>query len=1046
MTRILYLAFVLSGAAGLIYESIWSRYLGLFVGHSAYAQIIVLTIFLGGMSAGALLAGERSARLRDPLLAYALVELAVGVFGLAFHPAFVRITEFAYDSIFPRMAGGAAAVTIVKWTLAAALILPQSVLLGMTFPLMSAAVLRIARAWPGRVLSLLYFANSIGGAVGVLVAGFWLLGAVGLDGTLTVAALINAAVFVAAYGVSRFAHVRGAPAAAPERRDLERPFVAPREETETVTTPDAPGHSGEPAMRHTRLPALLLVVAFGTAVASFIYEIAWIRMLSLVLGSATHSFELMLSAFVLGIALGAFWARRHADRFRHPVRALGWVQWSMGLAAMATIPVYLASFRWTAALLGALSDGAGAYTLFGIARYAFCLAVMLPATFFAGITLPLITRTLLVAGHGERAIGRVYGVNTLGSIVGVVLAGLVLLPAVGLRVLLVEGALLDMALGVLLLRTSAGHSLRALGRVTLATAGLALAAWATLALFRFDRAILSSGVYRYGVLPTPGDRQILFYRDGRTATVSVGRSTGRTSLFISTNGKPDASLDLARWLHPTPDHLHALEGDVSTQVMIPLVTLAYAPGARTAAVIGEGSGLTSHLLLGSPRLERLVTIEIEPEMIAGSRLFYPANRRVFDDPRARFAIDDAKSYCAPSRRRYDVIVSEPSNPWVSGVAGLFTDEFYARIRRYLAPRGVFGQWLHLYEINDGLVLSVLAALHRNFPSYDVYMTSSADILIIASLQPRMPRPDWSVFDEPLIARDLEGSVPFTPRSLDAARLLTRDELAPVLDHFLTPNSDYFPLLDLGAERARFLRSSANGFATLRSNRFDAIGALFGERVAFDTLPRTAVPGVPRMRALALGALLRRLRSGAPVGDTATGLAAGPAVQRMWSFDATLAGAPSPPDWHAWVTTALEAERDVHGGTAGVIDSAFYASLARYMNANHAPSGASEAIAFRRALAGWDFAGAARAADSLVPLAEHGTDWIGVDELRQGATVARLVLGDSTGARRIWRTLADRATRGDLRGLLISACLRELRCGSRVSRPGGETASRRRHGR
>src|SRR4051812_17051294 len=181
VTATLFGVFVLSGAAGLIYESIWTRYLGLFVGHSAYAQIIVLVIFLGGMSLGAYLVGERSARLRHPLLWYAGVELTVGLIGFFFHDLFVATTGAAYEHWFPHLAGGAS-ILVLKWLLAALLILPQSVLLGATFPLMSAGVMRLRTARSGHVLGLLYFTNSLGAAVGVLVAGFALIAWFGLPG------------------------------------------------------------------------------------------------------------------------------------------------------------------------------------------------------------------------------------------------------------------------------------------------------------------------------------------------------------------------------------------------------------------------------------------------------------------------------------------------------------------------------------------------------------------------------------------------------------------------------------------------------------------------------------------------------------------------------------------------------------------------------------------------------------------------------------------------------------------------------------------------
>src|SRR5262249_36155544 len=152
-------------------------------------------------------------------------------------------------------------------------------------------------------------------------------------------------------------------------------------------------------------------------------------------------------------------------------------------------------------------------------------------------------------------------------------------------------------------------------------------------------------------------------------------------------------------------------------------SLAHVPQAQRAAVIGQGSGITSHVLLGSSRLEKLVTIEIEPEMIAASRAFFPANRRVFEDPRSRFAIDDARSYLPATPERFDLIVSEPWNRGVGGGAGLSSDEFSARGAAKLTPNGVLGQWLHLYSLAAALALGVLAGIHRHFSDYRAYLVS-----------------------------------------------------------------------------------------------------------------------------------------------------------------------------------------------------------------------------------------------------------------------------------------------------------------------------------
>jgi len=997
MTPFLCVIFVLSGAAGLIYESIWTRYLGLFVGHDAYAQILVLVIFLGGMSLGAMAVSRRSERVRQPLYGYVAVEFAVGCIGLVFHDLYVALTGWAYGSLFPSLAG-TWGLTLAKWAVASALILPQSVLLGMTFPLMSAGVLRLAPGQPGRTLSLLYFANSLGAAVGVLVAGFYLVEAAGLPGTLAAAAALNLTVAAATLGAIVVGRRR---AAAP-----------------AVTEPPAP--VAESATDSGDLPRLLLFASFATAVASFIYEIAWIRMLALVLGSATHVLELMLSAFILGLALGAWCIRTRADRLADPVRTLGIVQWIMGALALATLPLYIRSFGWTADLIATFAPTDAGYTGYTLTRYALCLVIMLPATFCAGMTLPLITRILLGLRSGERAIGAVYAWNTLGSIAGVILAGLVLLPAIGLHALLIAGALVDMAVGVVLLRRAGvgRRTGRLVPAATAATLAAALLAWGGV---RFDRVLLSSGVYRTGELVKPHEREVRFYRDGRTATVTAAVIRDNGQLYLATNGKTDASLS-ADWLAgcDASRPLVPLAQDGATQVLLPLITMAYAPAARSAAIIGQGSGMSSHLMLASPAIQDLVTIEIEPQMVAGSRIFYPANRRAFDDPRSHLVIDDAKSYFASASRRFDMIMSEPSNPWVSGVSGLFTTEFYARVRTYLSPDGVFGQWLHVYELDDELVLSVIAALHRNFPSYEIYLVPSGDLLVVASNRPKLPTPDWSVFGLPALRADLCRFRPLDRATVEALHLAGRRELAPLLNQgSVMPNSDFFPVLDLGAERRRFRHDFAVGFPALSADWFNLLASMRRQPVPPATDPVPVIPENPRVRARATGALLRTV---AAEGRTYT-IASPAAAQAVFQWQQWRLGRDrAPSDWEMWTDQVNQVARSRNGGTAGVPDDAFYAEVQRTLDRFSAPPAARDVIAFRRDLAAWKFADAAAAADRLLPAAMREHRWITADELRDGAVFAKLYSGDVRGARQVLDTLATFSVRKpmDLRSRLLAA--------------------------
>ena len=508
-----FVLFTASGFAGLIYESIWSHYLKLFLGHAAQAQTLVLAIFMGGMALGAWLASRMSPRWRDLLLAYALIEAFIGLASLAFHDVFVAATAAAFDWAIPAL-GSPAAIDAFKWTLASALILPQCVLLGMTFPLMTAGVLRLRPGRSGYVIAMLYFTNSLGAAVGVLASGFYFIGRVGLPGTLAAAAVINLAVAIAVM--------------------LVRPQVDKASPLKAM--PPAPSPMPVPQF------GLLLAVAVLTGASSFIYEVGWIRMLSLVLGSSTHAFELMLSAFILGIAFGGLAVRRRIDAAQDSVRLLAYVQLAMGLAALATLPVYASSFRAMEFAMQSLSQTEGGYFAFNVVSQGICLAVMFPAAFCAGMTLPLITNSLLRNGAGERAVGQVYAANTAGAIAGVVFAVYVGFAWLGLKGLIAAGAALDLALGVLLL----GSGQRGWRRSHAAAASLlaAVALVAALAGVQLDAHRMASGVFRTGVLLDPGGKeQVLLQLDGKTATVSV---TGASEfLILRTNGNADGSMNIA---------------------------------------------------------------------------------------------------------------------------------------------------------------------------------------------------------------------------------------------------------------------------------------------------------------------------------------------------------------------------------------------------------------------------------------------------------------------------------------------------------------------
>lgn len=818
--RLLFALFAVSGFCGLIYESIWAYYLKLFVGHAAYAQTVVLVVFIGGMAIGAWGAGRLAERTRNPLLAYAVVEAIVGVFALLFQWIFVATTDWAYATVLPALCS-AEGVCAPQWLLAGLLILPQSILLGTTFPLMSAGILRAFPQAAGRTLAMLYFTNSLGAVFGVLASTFLLIPAYGLPGTTRLAGVMNIALAAIVALVATYARTGGQllhrglrPDAA--RTDAEAP------------TPASPSWQAPPSITTAPGIAPLLLVAALTGLSSFIYEIVWIRMLGLVLGSSTHAFELMLGSFILGLALGGYWIKSRIDHVADMMRYLATVQIVMGVLAFATLPVYNQMFDLMAWFLHAMAKNDDGYVLFNMASNLIAILVMFPATFMAGMTLPLITFQLLRSPVGEKSIGYVYAANTSGAIVGVVLTVHLLLPHLGLKGALITGAAIDIALGWLLfVRYSHGKS-DARYRWGWAIAG-GLIALGIGVFSELDPMKLASGVYRLGVARMEEGYDVIFHRDGKTATIDVVRSIKPTHVFIRTNGKSDAAVEMDLNDLPSPDEV--------TMTLTAAIPLAVRPDAQTAAIIGFGSGLSTQTLLASPLLKRVDTIEIEAAMVEGAQLFRPRNERAYTDPRSHILIDDAKAFFARSSARYDIIVSEPSNPWVSGVASLFSEEFYDRIRNYLTDDGVLVQWMQIYEIEPDLVAAIIRALDKHFPNYEVYAADEGNLLLVATRSDKPIELSDRIFKLPLLNPDLRrlgiGHLgDLVPRRIAGSKIFRPWLLDGIV------NSDYYPYVDLNAARSRFTRSDAVGLVAPRGDNVPVMELL--EHRVWDT-PEAPTP-------------------------------------------------------------------------------------------------------------------------------------------------------------------------------------------------------------
>ncbi len=775
MNALVYFLFALSGFAGLIYEGSWARYLKLFLGHSSYGQVLTLCIYMGGLAIGSFVAGKMVEKVKRPLLGYAAVELAIGIGGVAYHPLYNLLTGFFFDSDW--VAGlGFTGAEVAKVVLATGSTLPIAIAVGMTFPFIAAGLMRKSGAEVS--LPMLYFTNSLGSAIGILVTSYMLIPELGNHITLCVAASINF-LLAMVFGFIGFM-------TSPTREDDEEQASAGE------GAEQAPLNEDYVAEHKLAMPpkSTWFWIAGITGLTSFIYEIVWIRLLSLLMGSSSHSFDQMLSAFILGLAIGSAVSGKLLKK--DSLVVLSMAQILMAFFALCTL--YFHKPFWgmmneANQIFNPTNDGYVCWSLF---KYALSVLWMVPTSFFAGMTLPLITIILTRAFKSEAPIGKVYGWNTVGSILGSAGGGLLLLPLLQLKGALVLAAVLDFAIGFALLVIYRK-------RFRYSVPFYVICAFMILPsiFIGFDPHLITSGAFRAYKNLHPDEKIIV--RDGKTATISFHES--EVHYYIKTNGKADASLGKNRE--------NPIEGDELTQAATAFMPMAMKTEPYDAAMVGFGSGMGAHYLLADPLLKDFDCVEIEQEMMDLAKGFYPWNSRGYDDPRIHIYIDDAQTFFLTNRRKYDLMISVPSNPWVSGVASLFSHEFYTKMRRYIKPGGLWVQWIQTYEFNDQLFLNILKALDVAFPYVSLYKApEEPDIIIIASDEPVYQKGIGRFSTDSVLVKEFKR-IHRDPEFFGEQNFLFTSKMVKSLLDGVAPNSIFTPIVDNKAEEARFVHSQAH---------------------------------------------------------------------------------------------------------------------------------------------------------------------------------------------------------------------------------------------
>ena len=728
VSAVLFAVFFLSGGLALTYQLAWVRGLTLELGATMPAVATVVSIFLGGLGVGAFFAGRLGDRLERPLTVYGLLELGIAGYAL--------LSPLLLMGLLPALSRAAGAMGLdlallpaFRIAVATALLLPPTVLMGATLPVLARFyVRRIGEG--GRGAGFLYGINTLGAFVGAFVAGLSLLPTLGLYSTLLFAGGLN---FVLGGWLLRLGRTWDRHARPPLPRD-EAP--APAEEQ------DFAARSGR----------WILAAVTASALAALVCQVAWTRVLELVLGPSLYVATIVIGTFVGGLGLGAFAMAAAAKRRPYAARYHFFIVALLAAAGVALsahlfghLPELLRAlyFRWE------LEEN---FQAVFFSQLALAGLVMLPPTVAMGALLPAALRLLVHDdGHTSRRAGLAYVWDTVGSIVGALATGFLLVPRLG-----VEASSL-IAIGLLCAAAAASVAWMPRRRRVPLFAGAALALGGLVAATPgWNESLMTSGMYHYAswyrdleeaslAEEVAARESLLYYRDGQTATVTVTRdhtiSDEPKYLYIS--GKIEGSSGF----------------DMATQRLLAHLPLVGHPDPGRVAVVGMGTGVTAGSVAAHD-VDEIVIAEIEEAVVEAARLFAKENRGVHDAPGVSIEVTDGRLFQRLRPETFDVIVSQPSNPWFGGAVNLFTREYYELGARALRPGGVFAQWIQLYSLSPENVRVLLRTFMDAFPHVALFSTlAGSDLVLLGSLEPLSLdlRRIETLFGDPAIAEDLAAS-------------------------------------------------------------------------------------------------------------------------------------------------------------------------------------------------------------------------------------------------------------------------------------------------
>lgn len=692
--------FALSGFSSLVYQVLWTRMLVFVFGSTVFASSTVLAVFMGGLALGAFFAGRYADRLKRPFLWYGILEGIIGIWAI-FAPHLFDAAVPLYKAIWQQMHLSALPFSLVRFGVAAAILIIPTTCMGATLPLLSRFVTEKLDN-VGKRVGTLYSVNTLGAVGGAVISGFVMLPIFGLTGTTFFAVAINLLLLIVVAVASK------------------------RYESGAVTELDpAPAKVVDTGKLPPVVIAAMVAFACSGAIA-MVYEVAWTRTLLLVIGSSTYAFTIMLSTFLVGLFVGSLGCSRFADKLKNPVAWLAGAQALVCVGGIISLSVFNFIPYWNMAITASLGMNEPTSLL---VRFLLSSAVLLPVTLFLGAMFPLVikvcARELDSVG---RSVGTVYASNTVGAIIGAFLAGFVIIPFLG-----VEKTLLWCSMSNLLIAAVLVYFLQVPVRLKaiLATGAVSCLVLAATTIGIWDKVVLSAAqterrlfMHTREAVPPLSEwmanihrmRKVVFWEDGACASVGVLNIGGITSL--QTNGHIDGS--------DSTDMIH--------QVLVGAYPMLFNSKAKNVAVVGWGTGVTIGTASVFPKVEKLVGIEIEPAVMRAAEYFSHVNLNPQKNPKVRLEVNDGRNYLLATDEKFDAIISQPSNPWQPGVCNLFTSEFFKVCKQRLNPDGVMGLWLQFTEISPEDLKRIFAALKREF-KYTMPLSASGCMVVLASNEP-----------------------------------------------------------------------------------------------------------------------------------------------------------------------------------------------------------------------------------------------------------------------------------------------------------------------